>query len=95
MADIAIAMGEKVKGLSNTEAAKKAPAAVAKLQKSLELPTTLSECKADPKLIPVCAKWELADPDIPGNPRTLTLKLIEALLNKAFEEIVEQGLLGP
>ena len=88
MVDIAIAMGEKVKGLSNTEAAKKAPAAVAvaQLQKSLGLPTTLSECKADPKLIPVCAKWALTDPDIPGNPRTLTLKQIEALFKKAFEE---------
>jgi alcohol dehydrogenase len=89
MVDIAIAMGEKVKGLSKTEAAKKAPAAVAQLQKSLGLPTTLSECKADPKLIPVCAKWALADPDIPGNPRTLTRKQIEALFKKAFEEKVE------
>jgi alcohol dehydrogenase len=89
MVDIAIAMGEKVKGLSKTEAAKKAPAAVAQLQKSLGLPTTLSECKADPKLIPVCAKWALTDPDIPGNPRTLTLKQIEALFKKAFEEKVE------
>ena len=70
MVDIAIAMGEKVKGLGNTEAAKKAPAALSQLQKSFGPPTTLSECKADPKLIPVCAKWSLTDPDIPGNPRT-------------------------
>jgi alcohol dehydrogenase class IV len=85
MADIAIAMGEKIEGLSQTEAARKAPAAVAQLQKSLGLPTTLSECKADPELIPVCAKWALTDPDIPGNPRTLSLEQIEALYKKAFD----------
>ena len=38
MVDIAIAMGEKVNGLSNSEVAKKAPAAVAQLQKCLGLP---------------------------------------------------------
>jgi len=86
IADIAVAMGEKVKGLSKAEAAKKAPVAVVQLQKSLGLPTTLSECKADPKLIPVCAKWSLTDTSIPGNPRTMTQEQIEELFKKAFEE---------
>lgn len=89
MADIAAALGEKIKGLSQTEAARKASAAVFQLQKSLGLPTTLSECKADPKLIPVCAKWSLADTSIPGNPRTMTQEQIEALYRKAFEEKVK------
>ena len=89
LVDIAIAMGAKVQGVIKTEAAQKAPAAVAQLQKSIGLPTTLSEYNADPELIPVCAKWALTDPDIPGNPRTLSLEQIEALYKKAFEKQVD------
>ncbi len=85
MKDIAKAMGEKIKGLSKIEAAAKAPAAVLQLQKSLGLPTTLSECNADPELIPLCAKWALSDTSIPGNPRTMIQEQIEWLYNKAFE----------
>ncbi|MBT3178285.1 MAG: iron-containing alcohol dehydrogenase [Desulfobacula sp.] len=84
MVEIAHAMGEKVEGLSNAEAAARAAFAVLQLQKSLGLPTTLSECKADPALIPVCAKWALTDTSIPGNPRTMTREQIEGLFKKAF-----------
>ncbi|MBT6341047.1 MAG: iron-containing alcohol dehydrogenase, partial [Desulfobacula sp.] len=85
MKDIAKAMGEKVQGLSKIQAAAKAPAAVLQLQKSIGLPTTLSECNADPELIPECAKWALSDTSIPGNPRTMIQEQIEWLFKKAFE----------
>ena len=85
LVDIAVAMGEKVDGLSRVDAAEKAPHAVQRLVKSIGLPTTLSEYGADPKLIPVSAKWALKDIDIAGNPRTLTLEQAEELYKKAFE----------
>jgi len=86
LADIAVAMGEQVEGLSEREAAEKAPLAVRQLLRSVGLPTTLSEYGVDQKLIPNLAKWALKDGDLPGNPRGLALEQIEELYRKAFEE---------
>ena len=84
-ADIATAMGEQIEGLNTSDAAKKAPIAVRKLLESIGLPVSLKEYDADPNLITTCAKWALKDPNIGGNPRTLTLEQTEELYKKAFE----------
>lgn len=89
MADIAVAMGADIKGLSKQDAAERAPAAVLLLQKSLGLPTSLSECNADPALIPICAKWAMTDTSIPGNPREMTQEQIEGLFKKAFKKQIK------
>jgi alcohol dehydrogenase class IV len=80
-----VAMGKSVQGLSRMDAARKAPAAVRQLQKSLGLPTTLKEYGIDPELLPVCAKLALEDVDIPANPRSLTLEQTETIFAKAYE----------
>ena len=85
IADIAVALGEDVEGLSKIDAAKKAAHAIRKLGKSIGLPTTLSEYGADPKLIPICAERALKDGDLPGNPVAPTLEQIKDLYKKAFE----------
>lgn len=51
IAEIAVAMGEDVSGLSDIEAAMKAAEAIKKLAKSVGLPSTLSAGGADPNLI--------------------------------------------
>lgn len=84
LADIAVAMGEQVDGLSKREAAEKAILAVRRLGKSIGLPTTLSEYGADPKLMPNLVKWALRDADLPANPRIPTLEQIQELYKKAF-----------
>lgn len=84
LADIAVAMGEQVEGLSKREAAERAPLAVRQLVKSIGLPTTLTEYGVDLELISSLAKWASKDGDLPGNPRIPTLEQIEELYKEAF-----------
>jgi len=84
MIDIAVAMGEKVDGLSKWEAAIKAPSAIRNLVRSIGLPTTLSEYGVEPNIIPELAKWAIKDGDLPGNPRKLTIDEIKELYKRAF-----------
>ena len=70
--------------MSIAEAAPKAAAAVARMRDSLGLPSNLTECGADPALIPECAKWAIIDTSVPGNPRTFTISQIEELFRQAF-----------
>jgi len=85
LADIAVALGEQVDGLSIGEAAGKAILAVRRLGKSIGLPITLSEYGADPKLLPNLVKWALEDADLLTNPRIPTPGQIEELYKEAFE----------
>ena len=89
IAEIAIAMGEDVTGLSKVEAARRAAHAVRKLGTTIGLPATLSEYGADPNLIAICAEWALKDPDVPGNPVTPTRQQVEDLYKQAFERTLD------
>jgi len=83
--DIAVAMGEKVDGMSKMAAAHKASGAIYRLQKSIGLPTNLRECNADENLISECVKWAAKDGDIETNPRTMSKKEIESIYKDAFD----------
>lgn len=82
--DIAVAMGEKVDGLSKEEAAKKAVEAVRKLSKDVNIPANLRELKIKEEDLPRLAKNALADVCTGGNPRDVTLDDILALYKKAY-----------
>ena len=82
--DIAVAMGEKVDGLSKEEAAKKAVEAVRKLSKDVNIPANLRELKIKEEDLPRLAKDALADVCTGGNPRDVTLDDILALYKKAY-----------
>ena len=82
--DIAVAMGEKVDGLSKEEAAKLAVEAVRKLSKDVNIPANLRELKIKEEDLPRLAKDALADVCTGGNPRDVTLDDILALYKKAY-----------
>lgn len=82
--DIAKAMGEKVEGLSQMEAAEKAPFAVEQFAQSIGIRTTLSKETEDPELVPICAKHALENENIHGNPRMPTLEEVEELYKQAY-----------
>ena len=84
--DIAEAMGEKVEGLSQMEAAELAPFAVEKFARSLGIRTTLSKETEDPELVSTCAKHALENENIHGNPRTPTLEHVEELYKQAYDK---------
>jgi alcohol dehydrogenase class IV len=84
--DIAKVMGERVEGMSRTEAAEKAPNAVEKFARSLEINTTLSKKTENPEFLHPCAKQALKNENIHGNPRIPTLEQIEELYRQAYEK---------
>lgn len=84
--DIAKAMGEKVEGLSQMEAAERAPFAVEKFARSLGIKTTLSKETEDPELLPTCAKHALDNENIHGNPLIPTLEEVEELYNQVYDK---------
>jgi alcohol dehydrogenase class IV len=86
IADIAVALGEDVKGLSKVEAAKRAAPAIRKLAKAVGLPTTLAEYGADPQLIGVCSEFAAKDGDLPENPIATTIDQMKDFYKQAFEE---------
>ena len=84
--NIAKAMGEKIEGLNQMEAAERAPFAVEKFALSLGIKTTLSKETEDPELLPTCAKHALDNENIHGNPLIPTLEEVEELYNQVYDK---------
>ncbi len=82
-ARIALAMGEDTFGLSMWEAAEAAVEAVARLVKTLEIPT-LPEMGVPESDIPMLADLAFKDPQTIGNPRDLTLQSYEQIYRSCF-----------
>jgi choline dehydrogenase len=82
-ARIALAMGVDTFGLSMWEAAEAAVEAVARLVKTLEIPT-LPELGVPEADIPMLADLAFQDPQTIGNPRDLTLKSYEQIYRSCF-----------
>jgi alcohol dehydrogenase len=83
-ADIAVALGENIEGLSEREAAGLAVKVVRQLGKDVDLPTKLSEIGIQPDIIPQMAQDALSAIDRPPNPRRNTVKDLEALYRSAL-----------
>lgn len=83
--DIAAALGEKVDGLSEREAAELAVKAVRKLSLDVGIPNNLREVGITDDMIPQMAKDSLSAIDRPPNPRVNSLADLEALYRVAFD----------
>jgi 1,3-propanediol dehydrogenase len=83
-ADIAAALGEKIEGLSERQAAGRAITAVRRLMKDVDLPTKLSEVGVNEEAIPQMAIEALDGIDRPPNPRRNSVKDLEALYRAAY-----------
>ena len=83
-ADIAVALGENVDGLSQVEAADAAVEAVHALASDVGIPDTLTEVGVAPEGISVLAEDAMKSGNIQINPRHTTLKDIIALYEAAM-----------
>lgn len=83
-ADIAVALGENIDGLSHVEAADVAVEAVGALASDVGIPDTLSEVGVAPEGISVLAEDAMKSGNIQINPRHTTLKDIIALYEAAM-----------
>ena len=82
-ADIAVALGANIHGLTKYEAAQKSVEMVKGLLKALGLPMTLREIGIEEKDIPSLAKDAMGFPGMRGaNPRIATQKDVENLFRK-------------
>ncbi|GAA3933366.1 iron-containing alcohol dehydrogenase [Microbacterium soli] len=82
-ARIARALGEEVGGLSDDEAAARASVAVHRLAEQTGVPRTMSELGVPRDAIPRLAADALAQADLPGNPRPVTLEDLITLYERA------------
>jgi alcohol dehydrogenase class IV len=83
-ADIAVAMGENIEGLSPVEAADVAVEAVKSLAAEVGIPESLTEVGVAPQGISVLAEDAMKSGNIQINPRHTTLKDIIALYEAAM-----------
>lgn len=83
-ADIAVALGENIDGLSHVEAADVAVEAVRSLASDVGIPHTLTEVGVPPEGISVLAEDAMKSGNIQINPRHTTLKDIIALYEAAM-----------
>lgn len=83
-ADIAVALGENIEGLSHVEAADVAVEAVQSLASDVGIPDTLTEVGVPPEGISVLAEDAMKSGNIQINPRHTTLKDIIALYEAAM-----------
>lgn len=83
-ADIAVALGENIDGLSHVEAADVAVEAVQSLASDVGIPDTLTEVGVPPEGISVLAEDAMKSGNIQINPRHTTLKDIIALYEAAM-----------
>jgi alcohol dehydrogenase len=83
-ADIAIALGADVSGLSPVEAAEKAVDVIAKLGQDVGIPNGLSEIGVKEDDIPMLAELSMKDPCALFNPKKATLEDVISILKSAF-----------
>ncbi len=83
-ADIAVFMGENIEGLSLTEAAEKAIAAIERLSQDVGIPKGLSEFGIKPESFEEMAKYALMDGNAPSNPVQGTAKDIVKIFEAAM-----------
>lgn len=83
-ADLAVAMGENIDGLSVREAADKAIAAMQQLNDDVGIPRSIKDLGADPKDFELMAENALKDGNAFSNPRKATKEQIVALFRAAY-----------
>ena len=83
-ADIAVALGENITGLTVTEAAEKAIAAIRKLSKSIGIPAGLKELNVQEKDLKVMAENAKKDACQLTNPRKATLEQVIDIFKAAM-----------
>lgn len=83
-ADIAVAMGENIEGLSLREAAEKAIMSVKQLSKDLEIPEKLTDLGVTDEHVEKMAELAIDTPDIKTNPRHYSPALVADLYRKAL-----------
>lgn len=82
--EIAVALGEDVKGLSLREAALRSVEAIHLLKRDLALPATLSEVGVKRSDFPTIVKNTMTYGRLPMNPRTVSPKDVENILQRAI-----------
>lgn len=82
---IAIAMGEKVKGLSLREASKKAIDAVEKLLSDLKMPKSLKDLGVKEEDLTEIAKKAMETVEYGGNPRVASYEDILSIVKKCYD----------
>lgn len=83
-ADIAVAMGENVEGLSLRDAANLAVESVMRLSLDLEIPTKLSDLGVTEEHIGKMSELAMETPDIQTNPRHYSAETISALYKESL-----------
>jgi alcohol dehydrogenase len=83
-ADIAVAMGENVEGLSVVEAAEKGIAAIRKLSRDIGIPAGLKELKVQETDLRIMAENAMKDACMLTNPRTATLDCVVGVYQAAM-----------
>ncbi len=83
--DIAEAMGENIEGLSTTEAARKAIAAIVQLSHQLEIPSNLKSLGVKPESFEEMAENAMKDACALTNPRKPTKEQIIGIYKLAYE----------
>jgi alcohol dehydrogenase class IV len=83
---IAIAMGERVKGLSIREASRKAIDAVEKLINELKLPKSLKELGVKEEDLPEIARKAMETVEYEGNPRRASYEDILSIVRKCYKQ---------
>ncbi|WP_205672125.1 iron-containing alcohol dehydrogenase [Ammoniphilus sp. YIM 78166] len=83
-ADIAVALGENIEGLSTMEAAEKALDAIVKLARDVNIPSGFSELGAKLEDVPVLAENAMKDACSFTNPRKATMDELQAIIRAAF-----------
>ena len=83
-ADIAVAMGENIEGLSLREAAERAISSVKQLSRDLEIPEKLSEIGVTDEFAEKIAALSIDTPDIKTNPRHYSPSLVEEVFRNAL-----------
>ncbi|KAF0797414.1 iron-containing alcohol dehydrogenase [Pediococcus acidilactici] len=84
-ADLAVAMGENIDGLSVREAADKAIDAMQQLNDDVGIPRSIKDLGADPKDFELMAENALKDGNAFSNPRKATKEQIVALFQAAYD----------
>lgn len=83
-ADIAVALGEDVSGLSALEAGEKALAAIVRLSNDVGIPTGFAQLGVKEEDIPVLAENAMKDACSFTNPRKATLDEVQAMIRAAL-----------
>lgn len=84
-ADLAVAMGENVEGLSMRQAADKAIDAMQQMNDDVGIPRSIKEIGADPKDFELMAENALKDGNAFSNPRKATKEQIIELFQQAYD----------